>query len=149
MRLTREGDYAVRLLVELAGRDPGRLVPTAELGRATAVPGAYLAKIVQVLARRGLVETRPGRRGGVALRRDPAQLTLRQMVEAVEGPIALNLCLEPADRCGREPICAVHPVWVRAQAALVRELDSVTAADLVAAGRRLARARSARPAQTS
>ncbi len=133
MQLTREGDYAVRVLVALAGRPGGDLVRTKDLTLATGVPRAYLAKIVQALARVGLVRTRQGPGGGVMLGRDPAGITLRQMVEAVEGPIHLNRCLVRAGECPRDAFCTVHPVWARIQAMLIRELDAVTARDLAAA----------------
>ncbi len=130
MHLTREGDYAVRVVVDLAGRDRGELVRTEDLTVATGVPRAYLTKIIQVLVRAGLVRTRQGPGGGVALIRDPASITLLQMVEAVEGPIRLNRCLERAGECPRDAFCSVHPVWVHIQAVLVRELEAVTAKDL-------------------
>jgi Rrf2 family protein len=133
MRLTREGDYAVRVVVDLAGRHPGAVVRTAELTTATEVPRAYLAKILRALSHAGLVRTRPGSRGGVSLARDPATITLRQMIQAVEGPIYLNRCLVRRGECPRDTICPVHPVWARIQAALLRELDAVTARDLAGA----------------
>lgn len=138
MQLTREGDYAVRVVVDLAGRPRGHVVRTEDLALATGVPRAYLAKIIQALVRATLVRTRQGPAGGVSLGRDPAGITLRQMVEAVEGPIHLNRCLVRAGECPRDAFCAVHPVWARIQAVLIRELEAVTARDLAdatAAGR--------------
>jgi Rrf2 family protein len=132
MRLTADGDYAVRVIVELAARPSGVVLRTEELGRATGVPRPYLAKITQMLARAGLVQTRRGATGGVTLARDPATVTLRHMVEAAEGPIVLNRCLVRAGTCPRDVFCGVHPVWARIQAVLLRELDAVTARDLVA-----------------
>jgi Rrf2 family protein len=133
MRLTREGDYAVRVLVDLAGRPPGDVVRTRDLTVSTGVPRPYLAKIVQALARARLVQTRPGPGGGVSLLGHPAGITLRQMVEAVEGPIHLNRCLRRSGECPRDAFCAVHPVWARIQSVLVRELESVSARDLAEA----------------
>lgn len=133
MQLTREGDYAVRVLVDLAARPRGEVVRTEDLSQRTGVPRAYLAKIIQVLSRADLVQTRQGPAGGVYLMRDPATVTLRQMVEAVEGPIYLNRCLIRAGECPRDHFCPVHPVWGRIQAVLLRELDAVTAKDLAEA----------------
>ncbi len=130
MQLTREGDYAVRVLVDLAGRPRGDVVRTEDLTLTTGVPRAYLAKIIQALARANLVLTRQGPGGGVSLGEDPAGITLRRMVEAVEGPIHLNRCLVRAGECPRDTFCAVHPVWARIQAVLLRELEAVTARDL-------------------
>ena len=133
MRLTREGDYAVRVLVDLAGRPHGDVVCTDDLSLSTGVPRAYLAKIIQILSRASLVQTRQGPGGGVSLLKDPATITLRQMVEAVEGPIYLNRCLIRPGECPRDSFCPVHPVWGRIQAVLIRELDAVTARDLAEA----------------
>ena len=133
MHLTREGDYAVRVLVDLAGRAPGAVVRTADLTASTGVPRPYLAKIVQALARARLVQTRQGPGGGVSLLAPAASITLRRMVEAIEGPIHLNRCLVRSGECPRDAFCAVHPVWARIQSVLVRELEAVSAKDLAEA----------------
>lgn len=133
MELSREGDYAVRVVVELAGRPRGEMVQAEDLSRRTDVPRPYLAKIIQILCCASLVHTRQGPTGGVSLLKDPATLTLRQMVEAVEGPIRLNRCLLRPGECPRDRFCPVHPVWARVQAVLLRELDAVTAKDLAEA----------------
>jgi Rrf2 family protein len=133
MQLTREGDYAVRALVDLAGRPRGEVVRTDALSATTGVPRPYLAKIIQILSRARLVQTRQGPAGGVSLLKDPATITLREMVEAVEGPIYLNRCLVRPGECPRDRFCPVHPVWHRIQAVLLRELDAVTAKELAEA----------------
>ena len=130
MRLTRQGDYAVRVVVDLASRPDGAVVPRARIQERQDVPAAYLAKIVQALARAGLVRTHPGARGGVALGRAPAEITLRDVIEAVEGPIHLNRCVAHPGACPRDRFCSVHPVWLRLQALVTRELDAVTIAAL-------------------
>jgi Rrf2 family iron-sulfur cluster assembly transcriptional regulator len=130
MRLTREGDYAIRVLVDLAGRRRGDVVRTEDLTVTTGVPRAYLAKIVRALARARLVLTRPGPGGGVSLGEDPSRITLRRMIEAIEGPLALNRCLVRAGECPRDAFCPAHPVWARIQAVLIRELEAVRLQDL-------------------
>jgi Rrf2 family protein len=135
MHITREGDYAVRVVVDLAGHPPGTTVRTAELSRSTGVPKPYLAKVVQALVRAHLVGTRQGPAGGVFLLPDPATITLRAIVEAIEGRIYLNRCLRQPGECARDVFCTVHPVWARIQALLLRELDGVTARDLAAGTR--------------
>jgi len=133
MELTRRGDYAVRVVVELACEPADAVLRTAELGRRTGVPRPYLTKIVQALARQGLVRTRRGTQGGVALLPPPQAISLRRVIEAVEGPIRLNRCLVRPGLCERASTCPVHPVWRRIQSVLLRELDAVRVADLVAA----------------
>jgi Rrf2 family protein len=95
MQLTLRGDYAVRVMVDLAGRPADTSVRTTDLSRRTGVPRAYLRKVIQDLARAGLVRTRRGMSGGVSLATPPATVTLRRVIEAVEGPIYLNRCARP------------------------------------------------------
>ena len=131
MQLTLKGDYAVRVVVDLAAQPPSVPVRTEDLRRRTGVPPAYLSKIIQTLARKGLVRTRRGAMGGVSLLPSPQSISLRQVIEAVEGPLHLNRCLVRPGACPRDRICAVHPVWARIQALLTRELDAVRVQDLV------------------
>jgi len=130
MRLTRQGDYAVRVVVDLASRPPGAVVPRSLIRERQNLPAAYLAKIVQALARAGLVRTHPGARGGVALARRADDITLKDVIEAVEGPLQLNRCVAHRGACPRDRFCTVHPVWLRLQALVTRELEAVTIASL-------------------
>jgi len=130
MELTLKGDYAVRVMVDLAAQPAGATVKTEELCRRTGVPQAYLSKIVQSLAHVGLVRTQRGTRGGIRLVDEPRAITLRRVIEAVEGPIHLNRCLVRPGECPRDSFCPVHPVWDRIQGILLRELDSVCLKDL-------------------
>jgi Rrf2 family iron-sulfur cluster assembly transcriptional regulator len=130
MRLTRQGDYAVRVMVDLAAQAPDVAIRRAQIQARQDVPAAYLAKIIQALARAGLVRTRPGAHGGITLNAPAEAVTLLQVIEAVEGPIRLNRCVEAPGACPRDRVCPVHPVWMRLQALVTRELDGVTIAAL-------------------
>ena len=130
MRLTRQGDYAVRVMVDLAAQAPGVPVHRAQIQARQDVTAAYLAKIVQALARAGLVRTLPGAHGGVTLNAPAETVTLLKVIEAIEGPIRLNRCVEAPGACPRDRFCTVHPVWMRLQALVARELDGVTIAAL-------------------
>ncbi|MBI4561988.1 MAG: Rrf2 family transcriptional regulator [Candidatus Rokubacteria bacterium] len=136
MTLTLKGDYAVRVVVDLAAQPRGATVKSDDLGRRTGVPRAFLTKIIQALAHAGLVRTQRGTRGGIGLLEKPRAITLRQVIEAVEGPIYLNRCLIRAGLCPRDGFCPVHPVWARIQAIVTRELDSVSIKELVDASRK-------------
>ena len=139
MRLTRHGDYAVRVVVDLASRPAGAIVPRARIQERQDVPAAYLAKIVQALARGGLVRTHPGARGGVSLARPASSISLLHVIEAAEGPLALNRCVAGAGACPRDRLCPVHPVWLRLQALVASELAAVTAAALATAAPQVSR----------
>jgi Rrf2 family protein len=135
MQLTLKGDYAVRVVVDLAGQPAGATVKTEDVGRRTGVPQAYLSKIVQALAHSGLVRTRRGALGGISLVAEPEAITLRAVIEAVEGPINLNRCLVRPGFCPRDRFCPVHPVWGRIQALVLRELEAVHMNDLATQSR--------------
>ena len=139
MRLTRHGDYAVRVVVDLASQPAGAIVPRARIQERQDVPAAYLAKIAQALARGGLVRTHPGARGGVSLARPASSISLLHVIEAAEGPLALNRCVAGAGACPRDRLCPVHPVWLRLQALVASELAAVTAAALATAAPQVSR----------
>jgi len=131
MRLTRSGDYAVRCLLYLA-LDPGRgVVGRKEIAEVMNIPAQYLGKVAQTLARAGLIGIRQGARGGYELARAPGEISLLQVVEAVDGEIFLNDCLHQLDVCERRPVCAVHRVWGRARKQLRDMLGGISLAALV------------------
>jgi Rrf2 family protein len=101
-------------------------VSTASISEAESIPLPFLTKVISRLATAGLVTTSRGMGGGVSLARPPEEITLLQVVEAVDGPIVLNHCLLRSGTCEHEPNCAAHDVWSEIQDGLVRELDSVT-----------------------
>jgi Rrf2 family protein len=85
---------------------------------------------MRTLARAGLVRTLRGNQGGVLLARQPDDINLREVIEAIEEPIVLNRCLRDAGECSRESFCPVLPVWDRIQQTLIERLESTTFADL-------------------
>ncbi len=131
LQITRDGEYGVRAVLFLAGRPEGTLSLISEISEAQEVPKSYLSKIMQHLVRAGLVKSRRGARGGFYLARRPEDITLRQAIEAVEGPIFLNVCLIKKGECHRDEFCPVHQVWKQAQARLFEVLDGKTMAALV------------------
>lgn len=134
MQLTRQGDYAMRVVYALAAAG-GRAMTQREVARLQDVPEAFLAKIARALGRAGLVTNTRGAGGGIRLARPAGRITLRDVVEAVEGPIAINLCLQGPGACSRQASCNIHPVWVEAQEAMLGVLGSVTFAQLLESNR--------------
>ncbi len=109
MRLTLSTKYAIAALEELARQN--RPASVQELASATDIPQAYLAKLVSLLVRVGILTTQRGRGGGVSLAKPPEDITLKEIIEAVEGPSALQDCpFEPAP-CPGNPACPLYPVW--------------------------------------
>jgi len=129
MRLSTQADYAVRAMLELARREPGSVVRTDTIAAAQAIPGSSLTKVLQDLARADLVRTYRCSGGGVTLARPPAEITVRQVYEAVQGPVLLCRCHQRVEPCADEP-CDTHDFWQGVEALLVKELDSTTFAAL-------------------
>ncbi len=131
MRLTRGSDYAMRGMIYLAKQPRGQICLVSDVAQAQGVPESYLAKIFQDLSRSGLVVSHRGAKGGFALARDPDRITLRQVIEAVEGPIALSPCLDERVGCELSEVCEVHLVLAEAQAKLLRVLDGAALQDVL------------------
>ena len=130
MELTRKGEYAIRGIVFLAKQPAGKVILVSDVAEATGVSHTFLAKIFQSFAKLGLVNSFRGTGGGFVLGRPASKITLRQVVEAVEGPIMPNRCLSGEGLCSREAECMVHPVWRKIQGEVSAILDAVTLEDL-------------------
>mgnify|MGYP006290600635 CR=1 FL=1 len=128
MRLSQAAELAVRGMVVLAehhGKDP---VPLADICRRRDMAREYLVKIFALLARAGIVIPIRGKRGGYTLARCPEEISLLEVIEAVEGPISLNLCQHDPPQCD-EYDCPFRPVWADLQDTVRGKLGAVTLAD--------------------
>ena len=126
LHITRRGDYAIRGMVYLASQPPGTMSLLGTMAAGIDVPQALLAKIFQHLNRVGLVNSYRGTGGGFTLGRPAGQISLLEIVEAVEGPIILNRCLVAKGTCNRDETCTVHPVWNSIQEKMRQMLREVT-----------------------
>jgi Rrf2 family protein len=133
MKLSTQADYAVRTVYELSRRQPGAIVQTREIAEAQGLPEQYLAKVVQSLARAGLLHTSRGNHGGVSLTRPPVEISVREVFEAVDGPLELHRCGQRPEPCGAVP-CGTHDFWERVERLLAGELESMDFKALVAGG---------------
>ncbi len=131
MRLTRAGEYAVRCVLYLTIQGVGPVVSQKQIAREMEIPGPFLGKIAQQLARAGFIEIVQGAGGGLRLSVAPEKLTLLDVVEAVIGEIFLNDCILQPDSCHRSPTCAVHRVWETAREQLRQTLKTATFARLL------------------
>ena len=122
MQITRQADYAIRAVRYLAKQGPNQRAATSTIAQEMKIPPSFLAKIISQLSIAGLLHTSRGARGGVTLARDAKDISLLDVVEAIDGPILLNECVgDPAD-CVFSDDCLVHPIWVEAQETLVKRL---------------------------
>ena len=131
LQITRQTEYAIRGLQELARRNGEAPVQLKLIAGSCQVSEAFLAKIFQMLAQAGVVKSHRGVKGGFSLGRAPEEITLREVVEICEGGIALNHCLRKVDPCQDADTCAIANVWREAQAALTGALDKTTLADII------------------
>lgn len=130
LELSRRGDYAVRALLILARPGTGWLT-AAELAARSAIPASFAPQVMGDLVRAGYVRTRRGRRGGYTIARDPTEVSLLGIVEAVEGDGRRRACVLRGGPCGAGGTnCAVHDAFEGAGLAADRALASVSLADL-------------------
>jgi Rrf2 family protein len=130
MQLTRAADYAVRVMIHLAGLPPGTRVSRAEMAAAAECPEQFLSKVLQNLTRAGLVVSRRGNTGGFELPRTHRNAPVLEIVEAIEGPVRVNLCLTPGYTCTRQSWCPAHALWAEAQRVLAGVLRNTSVGDL-------------------
>ncbi len=136
MHITRASDYALRVMIHLASLPPGAQVRHSELSKSTQVSGHFLSKVLQQLVRSRLIRSRRGAGGGFTLAVPATSVSLLDVVEAIEGPIRLNRCLEDGVSCARKSRCPAHSVWAEAQASVVGVLGRTSMARLARQGRR-------------
>jgi FeS assembly SUF system regulator len=131
IRITRQTDYGIILLTFLAGR-PLDLVHTArDVAEAAGLPLPMVSKILKVLAREGLLVTKRGVKGGYSLAAAPAEITLAQVIRALEGPIGMTECSSAPGSCDREHHCPVRVNWQRISGAVRDALDKIPLSEMV------------------
>ena len=132
MQLTRAADYAVRVMIHLAGLPPGARASRGELAREAECPEQFLSKVLQSLTRAGLVISHRGNTGGFELPEANRGASVLNVVQAIEGPVRLNVCLTSDHACSRQERCPAHGGWAQAQEAMLGVLQSVSVDNLAA-----------------
>lgn len=145
MQITRAAEYAIRGMLYLSLQPRGTVCLLKDVSEKQDIPPSFLSKIFQNLAKAGYIDSKRGTRGGFALLKDPGDITLLDIVEEVDGQIALNVCLSNGSMCDNKPTCAVHSVWNDAQVYLVDLLRKNTFAMLAEESRCLIREASREP----
>ena len=130
MQLTRAADYAVRVMIHLAALPHDGRVSLPSLAQATGAPESFLSKVLQALTRAGLITSRRGQAGGFHIAPRGTAASMREVIEAIDGPICLNVCLVHGRSCPRKTTCPAHPVWGRAQHAMLEVLSNASIAAL-------------------
>lgn len=133
MQITRQSEYAIKILVDLASSPRGEIVHSKAIAERKKIPEKFLQKTIQVLVRTGMVESRRGTLGGVRLAVDPDSLTVVDVITAIEGPVTINLCMDDSFDCDNKPNCQVHQILKRGQKALLSELSKETLGEIARA----------------
>lgn len=129
LRISRKIDYALRAMIYLASISRDAVVPFREIARQMLVPEDFLAKILKTLVDEGLVKSTRGPHGGYALAKPSAEISFLEVIEAVEGPIALNVCLDE-DGCGKAAACTMVGVWREGQERMLEVYRAASLASL-------------------
>jgi Rrf2 family protein len=119
MQITRQADYALRAMHYLAKLDPSQRAATSQIADEMHIPPSFLAKIISQLSIAGLIHTSRGARGGVSMSRPPEEVSVLEVVEAIDGPITLNECTGDISDCPFGEDCMIRPLWCDAQVELV------------------------------
>jgi Rrf2 family protein len=134
MQLTRAADYAVRVMMALASMPEGERVSLPQLTKITGAPESFLSKVLQALGKAALIASRRGQGGGFEIAPRGRSASMLQVVEAIDGPIRLNVCLCEEKVCQRKVWCPAHPVWARAQKAMLDVLEDTRVQDMAEQG---------------
>jgi Rrf2 family protein len=131
MEITRQADYAIRAVLFLAENEKNGRTSTTIIAESKHIPPSFLAKIISQLAVAGLVSTARGARGGVTLARPSNEISLLEVIEAIDGPMSINECALDLSVCEFGKECLVGPVWCKLQEDLVTRLRQVNFGQLV------------------
>ena len=112
MKLSMRGDYGVRAVVDLAQRYGRGPIQSAEIAGRQAIPEPYLDQLLSALRKGGIIKSTRGPQGGHALARPPAEITLAEVIDVLEGPINLLACLDEPGDCSLSPVCSQRDVWI-------------------------------------
>ncbi|MHB0988533.1 MAG: RrF2 family transcriptional regulator [Bellilinea sp.] len=133
MQITKQADYALRAMHYLSKLEPSVRAATSLIADEQRIPPSFLAKIISQLSIAGLIHTSRGARGGVSLARPPENISILEVVEAIDGPLTLNECTHSIDACPFGENCPIRPVWCDVQSELVERLRNTSFAALGAA----------------
>ena len=134
MKLSQASDYAFRAILYLAKQGVGNRVDAQTISEVENIPKRFLLKTFRKLAQTDIIESYRGKYGGYALAKDPAEVTLLDVVEAVEGPIEVNRCLVEPEACNKEgaDTCRIHHALFDVRETITDKLKEYTFAKLLA-----------------
>jgi Rrf2 family protein len=132
MQVSRKVDYALRAAIYLSLQPDLQPVSVKEIATHRRIPQKFLEKIIQDLIRAGIVRSHRGAHGGYTLARSPDRVSFRDVIEAVEGPISINVCVNERPECSVLASCNMQRVWQEGQRRMLEFFADTTLADLLA-----------------
>lgn len=130
MLITRQADYAIRIVIYLA-KNYGKTLTATTISEKTNVPKSFLPRIVSTLSNRKIVITEKGKKGGVRLARPPEEITIYEVIEAIDGVPTMNICIDRDDACFYTDFCKMHQLWKELQSHIEEKLKNTTVADVI------------------
>lgn len=132
MKITQESDYALRVIVYFSGLETGTKVSANIIAEEQNIPLRFLLKLLQKLKKADIVKSFMGVHGGYALKKDPEDISLKDVIEAIEGPIHLNRCLLDPEQCNNSgpDKCLIHNALYSVQENLIDQLSSINFKDI-------------------
>ena len=130
MQLTREGDYGIRSVLYLARQPYKKISFVTEISEEYKIPRSFLAKILQKLVKAKIVRSYRGVKGGFSLARQAKDISVLDVLEAIEGRLAMNICLADKKKCDFSRNCPIHSVWASVQSKVVEVLKKSNFDDL-------------------
>jgi Rrf2 family protein len=130
MQIPRRVDYGLRAVIYLSEKDSEKCCSIAEIAEHQGVPRKFLEKIIQDLVRGGLIRSKRGSCGGYSLARPADEISFYDVIAAIEGPIAVNLCMDDELGCAQMPKCTMIGVWSEVQRSITEVLSRTTIAAL-------------------
>lgn len=124
MQLTLAGEYAIRTMIHLAENEDREIVTIKEIAKEQKIPEKFLRKIIPQLCNAGFIKTYKGNGGGISFNKNPDTITPLEVIQAIEGPLALNKCLIDKAFCSNTRWCSVHTLWCDILVEMRKKLSS-------------------------
>lgn len=132
MNITQESDYAIRAVLIMAKNPEQEVLAANTISEIGSIPIRFLLKFLRKLSQSGIIKSYRGVNGGYSLEKNPREINLRMIIEAIEGPIWINRCLYDPKTCsaGKGDNCAIHMALYNVQLKIINELESINFEDL-------------------
>ena len=130
IRMSKETDYGIVVLAYFASAQEGLKQNAREVAMESQLPLPMARKVLKILAREGLLVSHRGAKGGYSLARGGGEISIAEIVQAMEGPLAMTECIEAPGKCRHEPVCELRTSWPRINEIVFQALNSMTLSDL-------------------